>query len=102
MRGKFCILPREISPISWDVACDWNWLRVLAINPDRMGEVSRGHSVRWAAHGSGGLKSLWFPDGGDHIQESGGNASQAPTQVGEGRVSAVRRNPKGMRRTAGL
>ena len=57
--------------------------------------------MRWAAHGSGGLKSLWFPDGGDHIQESGGNASQAPTQVGEGRVSAVRRNPKGMRRTAG-
>ena len=38
---------------------------------DRHSEVSRGHSVRWAAHGSGGLKSLWLSDEGSHIQKRG-------------------------------
>jgi hypothetical protein len=32
-------------------------------------EVSRGHSVRWTALKSGGLKSLWLPDEGSHIQK---------------------------------
>jgi hypothetical protein len=27
-RGKFCVLPREISPVPWEVACDGNGLRV--------------------------------------------------------------------------
>ena len=34
-------------------------------------EVSRGHSVRWAALRSGGLKSLWRSDEGRHIQKRG-------------------------------
>ena len=33
--------------------------------------VSRGHSVRWAAHKSGGFKSLWCSDGEHHIQKRG-------------------------------
>ena len=28
-------------------------------------------SVRWTALKSGGLKSLWFPDEGNHIQKRG-------------------------------
>ena len=31
----------------WRVACEANWLRVRAIAPDPMAEVSRGHSSRW-------------------------------------------------------
>ena len=33
--------------------------------------VGPTHSVRWAAHGSGGFKSLWRPDEGRHIQQAG-------------------------------
>ena len=32
--------------LPWTVACEGNWLRVRVIGPDRMGEVSRGHSSR--------------------------------------------------------
>ena len=35
------------------------------------------------------------------ISESGGNASLGPAEVGQGRVSTVRWNPKGMRRSTG-
>ena len=34
-------------------------------------EVSRGHSVCWAAPGSGGLKSHWCPGKGHYIQKRG-------------------------------
>jgi len=37
--------------------------------------------VRWAAHGSGGLKSLWRSDEGRHISKSGGNASLAGYKI---------------------
>ena len=26
-RRKLCVLPREVSHVPWDVACDGNWLR---------------------------------------------------------------------------
>jgi len=26
--GKFCVLPREVSFVPWEVACDRNWLNV--------------------------------------------------------------------------
>ena len=39
--------------------------------PDRGAGVSRGHSVRWAASRSGGLKSLWRPGEGRHIRTRG-------------------------------
>jgi hypothetical protein len=42
-----------------------------AIESDRRAGVSRGHSVRWTALKSGGLKSLWLPDEGGHIQKRG-------------------------------
>ena len=35
------------------------------------------------------------------ISEGGGNSSLGPTEVGQGRVSTVRWNPKGMRRSTG-
>ena len=35
------------------------------------GEVRSRRSVRWAAHGSGGLKSRWRSDEGRHIQRRG-------------------------------
>ena len=38
---------------------------------DRGAEVSRGHSVRQAAHWSGGFKSLRSPDEGGRIQRRG-------------------------------
>ncbi len=40
-------------------------------------EVSRGHSVRWTALKSGGLKSLWLSRMRGAISKSGGNASLA-------------------------
>lgn len=39
--------------------------------PGSQAGVSRGHSVRWAAHRSGGLKSLWRSDEGRYIQKRG-------------------------------
>ena len=38
---------------------------------DARPEVSRGHSVRWAARSSGGFKSLWRSDEGRHIRTRG-------------------------------
>ena len=35
------------------------------------------------------------------ISKGGGNASLAPMEVGEGRVSTARWNPKGLRRSSG-
>jgi hypothetical protein len=38
----------------------------------RVGQgVGVAYSVRWAAHGSGGLKSLWLSDEGSHIRKRG-------------------------------
>jgi hypothetical protein len=107
------------------------WTSVHKDKPIMIGEMStEKHSVRWAAHRSGGLESLWRPDEGCHIQKRG-NASlagegeirrtlcgheagncgygqgEAPTarvlskRQPEGRVSTARWNPKGLRRTAG-
>jgi hypothetical protein len=28
MRGTFCVLPREICFVPWDLACERNWLKV--------------------------------------------------------------------------
>ena len=41
------------------------------IHSDRAAEVSKGRSVRRAAHCSGGFKSLRRPNGGRCIQEAG-------------------------------
>ena len=38
---------------------------------DGLTEVSRRHSVRWAASRSGGFKSHWCPDEGRYIQKRG-------------------------------
>jgi hypothetical protein len=70
------------------------------IDPDRMGEVSRGHSVCLAAHVSGGLKSH-STRGPGSISKSGGNASLGPVMIGQGRASIVRWSLKGLRRTTG-
>jgi len=39
--------------------------------PEQWAEVSRSHSVCWAANKSGGLKSLWCSNEGRHIQRWG-------------------------------
>jgi len=39
--------------------------------PEDWQEVGWMHSVRWAAHCSGGLKSLWCSNEGCYIQKRG-------------------------------
>ena len=55
--------------------------------------------MRWAVT-SGGLKS---PGARMEsvISKSGSNVSLAPMKIGEGRVSTVRWNPKGLQRSSG-
>ena len=41
------------------------------VHSDARREVGGVHSVRWAAHRSGGFKSLWRSDEERHIQKRG-------------------------------
>ncbi len=67
-----CERYREISKLSVGVIARTASGRPEAIADDeRPGEVGPAHSVRWAAHESGGLKSLRRSDEGRCIQRRG-------------------------------
>src|SRR4029077_18723013 len=67
--------------------------------PERGGLL---RSVRWAAHESGGLKSLRRSDEGRCIQRRGECLGGQGVSSLEDRVSGAIRNPKGLRRSIGL
>jgi len=75
-------------------------LKGNGVEPGR--EVSRGRSVRWAAHESGGLKSLRRSEEGRWIQRRGSCLVGQRVYWLEDRVSGAIRNPKGLRRSIGL
>jgi len=85
--------------VPWDVACDGNWLSVeestlTAEEKSAEGIVCAGQRTDWEGSSPSGARMRGA------ISKSGGNASLAGNEP-EGRVSTVRWNPKGMRRTAG-
>jgi hypothetical protein len=60
------LTPGDLHPRRGQPRLDW---AARLVDPDA--EVRKGRSVRWAAHESGGLKSLRRPDEGRRIQRAG-------------------------------
>ena len=67
LSGEICTDGTRAIVAPANQACPKAWNESAKANSGGA-EVSRGRSVRWAAHESGGLKSLWRSDEERHIQ----------------------------------